>query len=683
MVYRKFLLHLGVILAGVGTIAIEDLRNSGYFDDDWYIAQYPDVRILGMDPAEHFLWIGAKLGRHPSHDHDADRVLRTLANPVADGQPDLGAVFAAPEESGALPPSLGVSGEGDAPYYGAVLHKKIELAWRRTKSESSSEAYKLVRDNFDMAYYLMRNVDVDQALQIDPVQHYLDHGAQEGRDPHPSFSTRAYVQRYSDVSTSGLNPYYHWLTIGRDEGRIATPFMQFGDACKALGRSPTEVQHLLEAKRDDIRSRFEHGKLGEMVQKAAELEPLIAHSWPEVFQAKLPPFNTIASISNIAAMRSLHEAAEFRRAKIVIAVNKARWGGARRMEGHIAHALSLQYGADQILIVSTDDSAELPPNRFPSGCRYIDFPAIVKKIEGSARERILVEFLRSLCPEAVFNVNSRLLWEALRTYGKALSASTDLHACMFCNDQSGNGFWGGYPASHFYRYFEILGSVCTDSHYLADMLKQQFQVPPALSNKLKVLEAPVDANIPVIEKGLSASQSRHDRPKVFWAGRFDRQKRVDIVYALAEKMPDVDFHLWGEAVADGSHRSLKKPDTVFMEGKYEDFMELPLENCDVWLYTSEWDGVPSILLEVAMTGIPIVGTIAGGTGEVIRDGVAWPVATVEDVDAYVRALSAVLANPELARERALGLRSDLVSRRTTGAYLDSLQSVIRGSGNNV
>jgi glycosyltransferase involved in cell wall biosynthesis len=45
---------------------LEALRNSELFDARWYLEQYPDVKMLGMDPLEHYLWIGEKLGRLPS-----------------------------------------------------------------------------------------------------------------------------------------------------------------------------------------------------------------------------------------------------------------------------------------------------------------------------------------------------------------------------------------------------------------------------------------------------------------------------------------------------------------------------------------------------------------------------------------------------------------------------------------
>jgi hypothetical protein len=45
--------------------ALARFAQSGAFDSEWYVSAYPDVLASGMDPAEHFLWLGAKLGRSP------------------------------------------------------------------------------------------------------------------------------------------------------------------------------------------------------------------------------------------------------------------------------------------------------------------------------------------------------------------------------------------------------------------------------------------------------------------------------------------------------------------------------------------------------------------------------------------------------------------------------------------
>lgn len=45
---------------------VSDLRASGAFDEAWYLREYPDVALTGLDPALHYLWIGKRLGRRPS-----------------------------------------------------------------------------------------------------------------------------------------------------------------------------------------------------------------------------------------------------------------------------------------------------------------------------------------------------------------------------------------------------------------------------------------------------------------------------------------------------------------------------------------------------------------------------------------------------------------------------------------
>ena len=56
------------------------LRESGTFDEDWYLEKYPDVIQTGMDPALHYLMHGALEGREPQ---DASRkVVQRLGMPA-------------------------------------------------------------------------------------------------------------------------------------------------------------------------------------------------------------------------------------------------------------------------------------------------------------------------------------------------------------------------------------------------------------------------------------------------------------------------------------------------------------------------------------------------------------------------------------------------------------------------
>jgi GT2 family glycosyltransferase/SAM-dependent methyltransferase len=107
---------------------------------------------------------------------------------------------------------------------------------------------------FDVEWYLSQNPEVG-AQGTDPLTHYLQHGAFEGRDPSPAFSSKWYLKNNADVRTAGSNPLIHYLRFGADEGRrplppdgAATPKQSVAEAQREwdnLGRS--RLQQVLKS----------------------------------------------------------------------------------------------------------------------------------------------------------------------------------------------------------------------------------------------------------------------------------------------------------------------------------------------------------------------------------------------------------------------------------------------------
>lgn len=75
---------------------------------------------------------------------------------------------------------------------------------------------------FDVAFYLSNNSDVEQS-GVNPIWHYLKFGASEGRDPNAYFSTSWYLNRNNDVAALGINPLAHYIRSGGVEGRDPNP----------------------------------------------------------------------------------------------------------------------------------------------------------------------------------------------------------------------------------------------------------------------------------------------------------------------------------------------------------------------------------------------------------------------------------------------------------------------------
>ena len=64
---------------------VEIIRSSALFDEQWYLEAYPDVKMLGMNPIQHYLWIGWRLGRNPSIRFDGNRYLAMYSDVAAAG----------------------------------------------------------------------------------------------------------------------------------------------------------------------------------------------------------------------------------------------------------------------------------------------------------------------------------------------------------------------------------------------------------------------------------------------------------------------------------------------------------------------------------------------------------------------------------------------------------------------
>ena len=61
------------------------LFTSEFFDADWYLTSYPDVKESGANPAEHYLKFGAAEGRRPSADFDGNWYLQRYPDVASTG----------------------------------------------------------------------------------------------------------------------------------------------------------------------------------------------------------------------------------------------------------------------------------------------------------------------------------------------------------------------------------------------------------------------------------------------------------------------------------------------------------------------------------------------------------------------------------------------------------------------
>jgi glycogen(starch) synthase len=99
---------------------------------------------------------------------------------------------------------------------------------------------------------------------------------------------------------------------------------------------------------------------------------------------------------------------------------------------------------------------------------------------------------------------------------------------------------------------------------------------------------------------------------------------------------------------------------------------------DVLIFPSVWNEPFSItVLEAMATGVPVVGTLTGGSGEALRDG--WNALTFEkeDARACATAVARLLADRALYDRLRTNARQTVVERFTIGRMVDAIETSLR------
>ncbi len=79
------------------------------------------------------------------------------------------------------------------------------------------------------------------AAASDPLAHYVEYGAAEGRWPNRYFDPAWYRQENPDVAAAGIDPLLHYMTNGEREGRRAHPLFNPGWYRQVYGVPETQL----------------------------------------------------------------------------------------------------------------------------------------------------------------------------------------------------------------------------------------------------------------------------------------------------------------------------------------------------------------------------------------------------------------------------------------------------------
>lgn len=355
----------------------------------------------------------------------------------------------------------------------------------------------------------------------------------------------------------------------------------------------------------------------------------------------------------------------------VLLVPWLKQGGADRGIIYHARAIMEMNPAARILVVATEPTQSPWADRLPAGTRFVNFGLIAGHLNFDRQVVILVRLMVQLQSPSIHIINSRVGWEMVRQYGRPLHQHSKLYASLFCDDYTENMLPVGYARDYLRDCYQEFVTVFCDNSQYPRVWSHDLGVP---LSAFTVLPFPYDGDI----DSVPVKPVTHADPRrVLWAGRLDRQKRPDILARIAVRMPDVEFDVYGTAViashGDSAVDVLKNLPNVTLHGEFRRLEDVATPEHFAYLHTTAWEGTPTILFDVAASGLPICAPAVGGIVDFLD--AQDLIGSAEDVDAFIRRLEILRVSAEARDGLVQRQRHSLDTQRRWSNFISNLRNV--------
>ncbi|WP_226379650.1 glycosyltransferase family 4 protein [Pseudonocardia sp. KRD291] len=356
--------------------------------------------------------------------------------------------------------------------------------------------------------------------------------------------------------------------------------------------------------------------------------------------------------------------------RVLHAINEMGDGGAERMVADLARGGTSHGWTSAVLSSGGRRADELAVEGVATYAMPLARRSPVALLRSALRAR---RAARAFAPDVVVAHNvlvSLVLWVALHTLRRRPALVTVFHG-VGAPDHRG-------AARLLSRTSDVVVAV---SGALADRLRGA----GLTGTRLTVVRNAVTAPAPG-DHGPDRAAARErlglppDRRIVLCPARMVAQKRHDVLLDAWWRLPgDALLLLAGDGPLRAGLETAAAPqgDRVRFLGNRSDVDEL-LRAADVTVLTSDWEGLPMVVLESLAAGRPMVATDVDGVREVLGDGAGLLVAP-GDPDAVAAALARVLDEPDTAASLVRAGHAVIARDHDPDAMLGRYDDVLRGA----
>jgi glycosyltransferase involved in cell wall biosynthesis len=368
---------------------------------------------------------------------------------------------------------------------------------------------------------------------------------------------------------------------------------------------------------------------------------------------------------------AVHASGE-RRAVIAHIITLLEWGGAQENTLYTVGALDPRR-FDRVLITGKGGMLDSRAAAI-QGCRFRQVDSLVREIRPALDARAFLSLRAILRQEKeraaglplVVHTHSSKAGILGRAAARAAGAEVVVHSIH------GFGFHDSQspPLRRFLVGLERVASRWTDAFIAVSEENVKLGVREKIlsAERVRLIRSGFDT-----ARFLTGSRERGRRllgipegvPVVGTIGVLKPQKApldfVEVARRVRERFPAARFVMIGDGelrpkVEEAAAKGLQGG-SFLLAGWREEIPDL-LRAFDVFLLTSRWEGLPRVVPQALLSGVPVVATAVDGTREIVEDGVDGCLAPPGDVEALARRVVDLLSgravlNPLFQRDRLL------------------------------
>ena len=186
----------------------------------------------------------------------------------------------------------------------------------------------------------------------------------------------------------------------------------------------------------------------------------------------------------------------------------------------------------------------------------------------------------------------------------------------------------------------------------ASTYKTVFQTDRAKSfYNSKIREKGIIIPNPINVECLREKSQEH---KIVSVGRLDPQKNrrllIESFSVVHSNHPEYSLHIFGEGIQEQELKALATDlnisDYIVFHGNVND-VHYQIKDADIFVLSSDYEGLSNALLEAMMMGLPCVSTDCAGATEAIENGVDGFIVPIRDKAKMIEAMEALIVDEKL------------------------------------